>query len=258
MSAARKTTAKKSTGGSAGTSRTATKKPSATKTTKTTKATATKSVARKTAAKKSSVRKASGRKQTTRTPAGKKASAKKSAQKTSAKKSAQKTSVKKSAQKTSVKKTAARKAPARTRASATPARKSPARRRSKPPAKLDKQTLAGTRRQLREELADLQRQWQEIEEGSRNGTQSEVTGEVGIDEDFADAGTATFDRERDQSIQNNVRDLIDQVSRALRRIDAGTYGDCERCGRPIDRARLKALPRTLLCMDCKRREERAR
>lgn len=249
MSAARKTTAKKS----AGTSRTATKKPSATKTTKTTKATATKSVARKTAAKKSSVRKASGRKQTTRTPAGKKTSAKKSAQKTSAKKS----------QKTSVKKTAARKAPARTRASATPARKSPARksparRRSKPPAKLDKQTLAGTRRQLREELADLQRQWQEIEEGSRNGTQSEVTGEVGIDEDFADAGTATFDRERDQSIQNNVRDLIDQVSRALRRIDAGTYGDCERCGRPIDRARLKALPRTLLCMDCKRREERAR
>jgi DnaK suppressor protein len=97
-----------------------------------------------------------------------------------------------------------------------------------------------------------------MEQVALEGTQSEVTGEVGLDDDFADAGSATFERERDLSIANNIRDLIDQITRAIARIDEGTYGRCERCGNPIDAARLKALPHALLCMDCKRREERAR
>ncbi len=85
-----------------------------------------------------------------------------------------------------------------------------------------------------------------------------MTGEVGIDDDFADAGTATFDRERDLSIRNNIRDLIEQMTRAIGRIDEGNYGTCERCGNPIDRKRIDALPHALLCLDCKRREERVR
>lgn len=79
-----------------------------------------------------------------------------------------------------------------------------------------------------------------------------------MDQDFADAGTATFDRERDFSIRNNIQDLVDQMTRAIARIDEGSYGTCERCGRPIDAARLRALPHALLCLDCKRREERER
>jgi RNA polymerase-binding protein DksA len=117
--------------------------------------------------------------------------------------------------------------------------------------------LKKIRATLVEERTDLEKQQQELEE-SFDGTQSEITGEVGLDEDFADAGTATFDRERDLSIRNNIRDLIDQINRAIVRIDEGTYGTCERCGRPIDAARLKALPHASLCLDCKRREERVR
>ncbi|MGH2786744.1 MAG: TraR/DksA family transcriptional regulator [Actinomycetota bacterium] len=126
------------------------------------------------------------------------------------------------------------------------------------PAKLDAASLKQIRATLESERAELQRRQQELEQDSFEGTGSDLTGDTGIDDDFADAGTATFDRERDLSIQNNIRDLIDQISRALARIDEGTYGTCERCGRPIDAARLKALPHALLCMDCKRREERAR
>jgi DnaK suppressor protein len=125
-------------------------------------------------------------------------------------------------------------------------------------AKFDKNALDAIRAELRQELVALQRQQTELEEDSFEGTQSDMTGEVGLDEDFADAGTATFDRERDLSIRNNIRDLIDQITRAIGRIDDGSYGTCERCGKPIDAARLKALPHALLCMDCKRREERAR
>jgi len=124
--------------------------------------------------------------------------------------------------------------------------------------KLDRKVLASIRLTLESERGDLLRQQAELEADSFDATQSDMTGEVGLDEDFADAGTATFDRERDLSIRNNISDLIDQITRAIRRIDDGTYGTCERCGRPIDAARLKALPHALLCMDCKRREERAR
>lgn len=126
------------------------------------------------------------------------------------------------------------------------------------PAKLDKKMLKGIRTTLVTERTQLQKQQDELDSAAFEDTQSEASGEVGMDQDFADAGTATFDRERDLSIRNNIQDLIEQMTRAIARIDEGPYGTCERCGRPIDAARLKALPHALLCMDCKRREERAR
>lgn len=141
----------------------------------------------------------------------------------------------------------------------TPIRKLPVKKTKPPrPAKLDKETLKRIRQQLQGERADLVKQQEELEEDSFEGSQSDLTGEVGLDEDFADAGTATFDRERDLSIRNNIRDLIEQIDRAVRRIDDGNYGTCERCGQPIDAARVKALPHASLCLDCKRREERVR
>ncbi|MGH9037439.1 MAG: TraR/DksA family transcriptional regulator [Acidimicrobiia bacterium] len=51
---------------------------------------------------------------------------------------------------------------------------------------------------------------------------------------------------------------MEEVDRALGRMDAGTYGICERCGKRISVARLEALPYAALCIDCKSREERRR
>jgi RNA polymerase-binding protein DksA len=102
------------------------------------------------------------------------------------------------------------------------------------------------------------KQIEELEQDAFPGTHADATEAGVLGEDFADAGTATFDRERDLSIRNNIRDLIDQVERALEHIADGTYGTCERCGKYIDAARLKALPHALMCLDCKRREERIR
>ena len=139
-----------------------------------------------------------------------------------------------------------------------PAPEPPPKPRRTRPAHFDAKQLAAIRTQLEKERHDLGSQLTDIEQESFQTTQSDLTGEVGLDDDFADAGTATFDRERALSIQNNIRDLIDQITRAVQRIDDGSYGTCERCGRPIDAARLRALPHASLCMDCKRREERAR
>ena len=84
--------------------------------------------------------------------------------------------------------------------------------------------------------------------------QQSAVGEGSGDE--ADAGSKTFEREHEMSLANNSRDLLVQVERALGRLDAGTYGRCEDCGRAIPKARLQAFPRATLCVSCKQREER--
>lgn len=75
-------------------------------------------------------------------------------------------------------------------------------------------------------------------------------------DDPADAGAKTYEREHDLALTQNARDLLDQTERALERIDAGTYGVCESCGKAIGKARLLAFPRATLCVECKQREER--
>ncbi len=75
-------------------------------------------------------------------------------------------------------------------------------------------------------------------------------------DDSADAGTKAFEREHELALTQNAQDLLDQGERALARIDAGTYGVCESCGKPIGKARLLAFPRARLCVECKQREER--
>src|SRR5918999_1043714 len=86
------------------------------------------------------------------------------------------------------------------------------------------------KKRLLDERAELQRQAADIEESSFGGAQSDLSGDLAsFDEEFADAGTATFEREKDLSLTNNIRDLTDKIDHALERIDEGTYGLCERC-----------------------------
>jgi DnaK suppressor protein len=111
-----------------------------------------------------------------------------------------------------------------------------------------KKELDELRQRLEVERAELQDQLTTIEETSFANSQSDISGEVSFDEENADAGTFTFERERDLSIENNVRDLMGKIDRALARMDDGTYGACSRCGKPIEKARLKALPYADLCI----------
>ena len=111
-----------------------------------------------------------------------------------------------------------------------------------------KKELDDLRQRLEAERAELQEQLTTIEETQFATSQSDISGEVSFDEENADAGTFTFERERDLSIENNVRDLLGKIDRALSRMDEGTYGICSRCGRPIEKARLKALPYADLCI----------
>ncbi|MEU9609834.1 TraR/DksA C4-type zinc finger protein [Streptomyces sp. NPDC048057] len=78
----------------------------------------------------------------------------------------------------------------------------------------------------------------------------------GAGDDDADTGTKNITREHELSLAANAREMLEQTERALLRLDAGTYGICENCGKPIGKARMQAFPRATLCVECKQKQER--
>lgn len=85
---------------------------------------------------------------------------------------------------------------------------------------------------------------------------SELSSAAG-DQHLADHATDMLDRELDDSLEENAEQLVREIDLAIGRIDAGTYGTCSRCGQEIPEERLAAVPYAVLCVACKRLEERA-
>ncbi len=106
-----------------------------------------------------------------------------------------------------------------------------------------KKNLEEERRRLSGARADLEPEVEQEPAGGEAG--SELSS---VDQHPAEQATETFEREKDLSIENNIRDLLRKIEGALKRMDAGTYGLCERCGKPIEKARIKALPYAELCI----------
>jgi len=77
-----------------------------------------------------------------------------------------------------------------------------------------------------------------------------------IDNHLGETASVTLDREIDYTLVDNEGRVLAAIDGALKRIDAGTFGICRTCGRPIGDKRLEALPYTTQCIDCKRKEER--
>jgi DnaK suppressor protein len=69
--------------------------------------------------------------------------------------------------------------------------------------------------------------------------------------DAIDQAAADTDRALAMVMKNRDTDIIRQIDGALRRIEQGTYGDCERCDDAIGEARIKAFPFTTVCVECK-------
>lgn len=120
--------------------------------------------------------------------------------------------------------------------------------------KLTKKQIEGFRERLLEERTMLLDQVEDLDAEAdvkrwRDG---------GFDDDPADGGSASYERETAQSLSLHARRLLGEIDDALRRMERDTYGLCERCGERIDLDRLDALPYARLCMDCKRRDETGR
>jgi DnaK suppressor protein len=71
---------------------------------------------------------------------------------------------------------------------------------------------------------------------------------LAYDENFADSGQVAAEQGENKALLNQLNEQLDEVNRALAKVDAGTYGLCERCGEPIAEARLEAMPATRYCI----------
>ena len=78
---------------------------------------------------------------------------------------------------------------------------------------------------------------------------------VGYSNHMADAGTEVFEQARDVSLARQLKRSLEDVERALRKFEDGTFGICEACGTIIELARLEALPSARMCMRCQSRRE---
>lgn len=68
--------------------------------------------------------------------------------------------------------------------------------------------------------------------------------------DFSEQATETENDQVLDALGNVTRDEIEKIRQAISRIDAGTYGICLRCGEPIKKERLAAVPFANHCMRC--------
>jgi DnaK suppressor protein len=111
--------------------------------------------------------------------------------------------------------------------------------------------LAAQRALLEHERATYLRQAEELKAQADSLALEHEPGDVQFDEEGGEGGTSNVDRELDLVLSAQARAAIEEIDRALAKIDAGTYGRCEQCGNPIPEARLEALPHAALCVACK-------
>jgi RNA polymerase-binding protein DksA len=60
-----------------------------------------------------------------------------------------------------------------------------------------------------------------------------------------------FELDKRLALTQHIREQLADMKHALEKLEKGTYGLCDFCGKPIPFARLEAIPQTNLCLDCK-------
>lgn len=75
--------------------------------------------------------------------------------------------------------------------------------------------------------------------------------------DELDVAEASSERQLQSTLLAQSQHHLQQVEAALCRVEAGTYGLCERCGQAIRSERLSALPYVTNCFNCQTHQEQA-
>jgi DnaK suppressor protein len=88
--------------------------------------------------------------------------------------------------------------------------------------------LEAERDSLRAELADL--------------------GDLDYDANFADTSQVTAERGETEALTSTLKETLEEVERALAKLEDGSYGKCEECGEDIAAARLEAMPAARYCI----------
>jgi DnaK suppressor protein len=109
-----------------------------------------------------------------------------------------------------------------------------------PDAHIGNETAETLRTSLREEAGHLRNQLRDLD-------RDEST--LAFDDNFADSAQVAAEQGENQALAAQLRDQLDDVERALVKLDEGGYGQCEVCGKPIGDARLEVMPATRFCIE---------
>jgi DnaK suppressor protein len=104
---------------------------------------------------------------------------------------------------------------------------------------------------LHEERETYTRQATALRAEADQLAQDRDPGDVQFDEESGQGDSMNVERERDLALSAQALASVEEIDKALAKIDAGTYGVCEKCGENIPKERLKALPYAALCVKCK-------
>jgi len=213
------------------------------------------STTKRAAASKTAAKKSTAKKAVPKPTASKKATAKKVAAKTpAAKKGAKKTTTgKKAASKktataepvasktTATTKSVGTKQPAKAKEASRPKTKSASKAKKAKPV-FDKKFLDQQVKLLKLEREKYLNSSVSLESEAQQLLETREQGDVQFDEESAEGDSWAIVREQDLALSADARATVEKIDQALLRIKDGTYGICERTGKPIPRARLKAIP----------------
>jgi DnaK suppressor protein len=112
-------------------------------------------------------------------------------------------------------------------------------------------TFSLLRARLESERKRLTDELEQIKNSTRPADERREGSPFGKREEEA---TESYELERRLTLERSIREQLASVEHALHKFEEGTYGLCDKCGRPIAPERLEALPQATLCLDCKARQ----
>jgi RNA polymerase-binding transcription factor DksA len=104
---------------------------------------------------------------------------------------------------------------------------------------------------LKQERTRLKYELQQLKVEEKSADEQREGSPFGKREEGA---TEAFELEKRLALERRFTDALVEVEHALKKYEAGTYGICDLCSRPIEPARLDALPQANLCLECKARQ----
>ena len=111
---------------------------------------------------------------------------------------------------------------------------------------MDKATISKRLEEERTRLQGIRDDLQRVQEEATGESAGELSS---VDQHPGDLGSETFEREKNLSLLEQVDDELVELDAAAERLEGGTYGTCQACGRPIGEERLEAMPAARFCIE---------
>lgn len=121
---------------------------------------------------------------------------------------------------------------------------------------MNKKELARFRKLIQAERERVRRNIGIIEEEISDRTSNKASGNQGYSNHMADIGSDAMEQEQAFLHASQETEYLTQLDEALKRVDDGTYGECEECSGTIPLKRLEAYLAAMLCVVCKSKQEK--